>query len=233
MLRPNAQRARTAQILIFIVLVLTLVMMGGNISTFFLVDEILEGNYDEERIAMNDRFTQVSAILWMVAYITSGITFILWFRRAYYNLNEVVKTDYTDGWAAGAWFVPIMNLYRPFQIMKELFAKGIKALPSELAASFSKNSGVLGVWWTLWIIGNILSRIESSDFLLNDLEGIKTASIIGLATGAMEVINALLIVRIIGKYNRLELHLDTIAKGNDPNFVNERLANDDTLLDTV
>jgi hypothetical protein len=234
MLRPNAHRARIAQILLMIVLGLSVVMIASNIFTYLLVDEILtDGNYDEGRIALNDRFTQISAVLWMIGYIISGVTFILWFRRAYYNLNQIVKTDYTDGWAAGAWFVPIMNLYRPFQMMKELFEKGIKALPNELAASFHNNSGRLGLWWTLWIIGNILSRVGSSDVFLKDLEGIQTSSVMGMVSGSMEIINAIILVKIISDYNRIELQLDTIAKGNDPNFVNERLANDETLLDTV
>lgn len=60
----------------------------------------------------------------IVIYVISCITFIQWFRRAYYNLGQIAKNlSYEEGWAAGSWFVPILNYFRPYQIMKELYKK--------------------------------------------------------------------------------------------------------------
>ncbi len=48
----------------------------------------------------------------------------MWFRRAYFNLHQKVSyLSHSEGWAAGSWFVPIVNLYRPYQIMKEIYVE--------------------------------------------------------------------------------------------------------------
>jgi len=60
--------------------------------------------------------------IYFIFYSISVITFIMWFRRAYFNLHQKVNhLSYSEGWAAGSWFVPIINLYRPYQIMKEIY----------------------------------------------------------------------------------------------------------------
>jgi len=77
-----------------------------------------------EAAESNDLRQLVIAIISMVVALISAVTFIMWFRRAYFNLHSrVSKLSFTEGWAAGAWFVPIVNLGRPLNIMQELYNK--------------------------------------------------------------------------------------------------------------
>ena len=79
-----------------------------------------DGDYDYPEVIQYDLLYGVFSLIFLVIMIISYVRFIKWFRRAYCNLNRVgIATDKKEGWAAGAWFIPIYSLFAPFQIMKE------------------------------------------------------------------------------------------------------------------
>ncbi|MDR0666202.1 MAG: DUF4328 domain-containing protein [Campylobacteraceae bacterium] len=124
-LKPNEQRAKKAIILIWIVLILEIVSFISSYMQYDLLQTFANGGYiSPEAADANDNREQIIGIFCLIAYIISAVTFIMWFRRAYYNLHqEADSLLYAEGWAAGSWFIPIINLYRPYKIMKELYVK--------------------------------------------------------------------------------------------------------------
>jgi hypothetical protein len=66
---------------------------------------------------------------------------------------------YAPGWAVGYFFIPILNLFRPYQVAKEV-AEGSD--PASIGdVSSQPNVGQkppIGVWWTMWIITGLLSQ---------------------------------------------------------------------------
>jgi hypothetical protein len=52
--------------------------------------------------------------------------FVTWFYRARVNADgRGWPQRHTKGWAIGAWFVPVLNLYVPFQIMADIWRAGL------------------------------------------------------------------------------------------------------------
>ena len=47
----------------------------------------------------------------------------MWMFRAYNNVDAVAPgaRRYDGGWAIGSWFVPILNLFRPKQIINDIW----------------------------------------------------------------------------------------------------------------
>jgi hypothetical protein len=162
-LRPNESRARVAIVMIWVVLGAQVL---GYISEFMqlrMLNSILAGNgWDMDAIDANDNRQLLLAVLGFVALIVSAVTFIMWFRRAYYNLSLLDRTlSHTDGWAAGAWFVPILSLFRPFQIMREMFVHTNSVLRLNIEGfPINNRLTLLGWWWALWIISNIWGNIS-------------------------------------------------------------------------
>jgi hypothetical protein len=151
-LRFNGHRAKTAVTLIWIVMFLDIISF---ISGYFQLNLILRVEDS------NDFREQAIAIFYMIAYIISGIVFIQWFRRAYFNLHQKKEfLSFSEGWAAGSWFVPIVSLYRPLQIMKELYEETRDLLISK-GETFHKDltTNFLGLWWALWIVNNLIGQI--------------------------------------------------------------------------
>ncbi|SRR6056297_1052796 len=211
-LKPNVQRAKNAIILIWVVLVLEIIML---ISSYFQYDLLQTakngGVISIEAAYANDTREQIVAAFYLIAFVISAVTFIQWFRRAYFNLHlKVNNLSHSEGWAAGSWFVPIIHLYRPYQIMKELYHETIGILTRKgLILRKEYSIGFLGWWWALWITNSIIGQIHFRYPIetVDDLIGSTVISMIGNVVG---IPLALITVKVIKDYSEIEPLLNEI-----------------------
>jgi hypothetical protein len=205
--KPNEQRAKTAQVFLWIIVGLYALSL---VSTFFeyqLINSWRNGvEVDINSANMNDQRQRAIAVLQILAWIGSGISFIMWFRRAYYNLNKKENMRYTDGWAAGGWFVPFLNLWRPFQIMKEMYQTANKILSVKNPFNAQPlRLDVLGIWWFAWILNNILGRISYQ--LTTKAESLVefiNASLFDMVATGWGLATALLAIKVVRDYASVE-----------------------------
>lgn len=216
-IRANAERAKRAQLLVWIVMGLDVISLVSSLMQLNLLKDIRNGiSFPEEVLRSNDLREGVIAILVLIATVVSAVTFIQWFRRAYYNLGKRANPLYKDGWAAGAWFVPIISLFRPYQIMKEMWDKTTQLINSKSENKVKDSTAILGVWWALWIIssiaGNFLARAsfkaETLDQLISSTMGDVFLSIIGIPL-------AIVAVLVIRKYAAKEEELNQLEAGGN------------------
>ena len=98
------------------------------------------------------------SLLNLAAWIATAITTWMFMYRANANLRAAgTRLEYTPGWCVGWWFVPFMNLIKPFYCMGEIFNEST----SLEQKSWSSGAGIVGAWWAFYIFGNILGSIES------------------------------------------------------------------------
>ena len=207
-LKPNEQRSKNAITLIWIVLALEIVSL---ISGYFQYDLLQTaangGEISTETATANDTREQIIGIIYLIAFVISGVTFIQWFRRAYFNLHlRVNHLSQTEGWAAGSWFVPIVSLFRPYQIMKELYQE-TKELLVKKGLSINENfaTASLGWWWTLWIInsaiGQFVFRYSMKAESIDEFTISTVASMIGNIVG---IPLSIITVKVIKDYANVE-----------------------------
>jgi hypothetical protein len=85
--------------------------------------------------------------LFILVAIVTGILCCFWVYRANKNLRALghVHTDFTPGWAVGYFFVPVVNLWKPYQAVKEIWEKsGPPDAPND--------SGLVAFWWVCFVI---------------------------------------------------------------------------------
>lgn len=212
-IKPNNERAKILLSMIWIVLGLEILSLVSSGLQYNLLQTVSNGGeLTSEAAKANDLREQIIAIIYLIAYIISGITFIMWFRRAYYNLHQKVKNlSSTEGWAAGCWFVPFVNLYRPYQIMKELYEETKKYLVSKDESSqVDLTTKFLGVWWTLWIINGILGQIIFRLSMHADtLPKLMTTTTLNIIGGVIGVGLGIVTLRVIKDYSNVEGLLKT------------------------
>ena len=71
----------------------------------------------------NDVRHYIIAGLSIPAAITSLISLLVWIYAAHANLPALRGTnlEFSDGWAVGWFFVPIANLVKPYQVVREIW----------------------------------------------------------------------------------------------------------------
>lgn len=207
-LRPNEPRAKIAIALIWIMLSLYILMGISSYFEYRLLLGVSEGELvTTEAAEASDSRQMLIAIVNLVFFILSIVTFIMWFRRAYYNLHLRAATlEHTEGWAAGSWFVPFVNLYRPYQIMKELYVKTYALLGTK-SSDFPKNytTAYLGLWWLLWILNGIVDRISFKMSMgAETIEALMNSSVASVVSCAVGIPLALVTVKVISDYAEME-----------------------------
>lgn len=173
----------------------------------FLKDVSPEGAVDEARADAIDERQRLIGILQIVSRVLGAVVFLNWFHAAHKNLgsSRLERLTYTPASAVWGFFIPILSLFRPYQVMAEV-SKG----SSYLAGASGQGSWrqapagpLVGVWWGLYLAAQITGTI-SARMTLSD-SGIDTyvaAGWLGLASDLLDVpaaIAAMLLVRTISE----------------------------------
>ena len=97
-----------------------------------------------------DNGVAVTAGLDLLVFIATGVLWCIWQYRAQGNAIEITGDglQFTPGWAVGWWFIPVANLFKPFQAVRELW----KASHGGDAWRTLRTWPVIGWWWAVWIL---------------------------------------------------------------------------------
>ncbi len=143
----------------------------------------------------------LAALVLLPSLLACVITYCVWMYRSNANARALGATglQYTPGWSVGYWFIPLLNLVRPYQATKEIYQA---SLGDQVDFSGTQNwtsnvvPGFFGAWWFCWVVSNILQRIESrADRLPN---GLGPATIpIGIASTTLSVAAAVLAIMVV------------------------------------
>ena len=145
----------------------------------------------------NDTRQQIVAIFQLLVYITAGVLSLMWIHRACFNARvRATYMRFTPGWAVGWYFIPIANLWKPYQAMKEIW----ETTDAQANKSMTEGAWLLGWWWTFWIVSNILAnaafrmslRAESIDELLSMTK-------VMLASDLIDIPLTILFIQIVRK----------------------------------
>jgi len=87
----------------------------------------------------------------LVLWIVLTIVFLQWIYRTNKNLHVLSSWSmrFTPGWAIGWYFIPIANLFKPYQAMKEIWQVSHREA--------NGNHMLLNWWWFLWIVSGVLN----------------------------------------------------------------------------
>jgi Domain of unknown function (DUF4328)/Septum formation len=153
-------------------------------------------------VASDERLAAGGAAL-LATFLVSTILWLLWFHRAYRNVESFgsVAMRYGTGWAVGAWFVPILNLFRPKQIANDIWRGTEPEPPEGRAWTEPRVAPLVHWWWAAWLVANLLGNLSFR--LITDaqtLDAERTAVAVDIIAGISFVVAsvlALLFVRAV------------------------------------
>jgi hypothetical protein len=97
----------------------------------------------------------------ITVFYASLIPFLTWIYRANSNARSLGASgmEFTPGWSVGWFFVPLANLVKPYQVMRELWRTSSN--PGDWKGE--PVPAKIGAWWGAWWAVFLLSSFESDN----------------------------------------------------------------------
>lgn len=215
--RPNNKRARFAVICLY--LWLGIEILGLLWSLIIMKEMVFVSGYVITDDVMNKLYLcfiieVVFEAIYFVITVIGIISFIRWFRRAYFNLHlKVPSLQFGEGWAAGAWFIPLLNLIRPFRIMIEMERETDQLLKQSLPAFVPENNMFRIRWWWGLVVTSAVIRFFGTGFacfIVSEFEELFLDSFIKALLSLIFIPTALIMIRILKSYHRKEVLLSDL-----------------------
>lgn len=180
-----------------------LVIEMVTIASSWLQLVLLSTDFTDAAAEANDHRERLVAIVYLACLIPLAILFMRWIYVAKKDLRElgVRSTKFTPGWSVGWFFVPIANLWKPYQAMAETFRASD---PQRMAHSDWRNAPVgivVKLWWFLWIFGVLVAYVSSGMLgraeTVEEFEAATNAQIVSSIVVAASTVTAIGLVRAI------------------------------------
>ncbi|MET9296748.1 DUF4328 domain-containing protein [Streptomyces sp. NPDC003077] len=212
-LRSPDGLANAITLLLVVMIVIDLFSIGAGANMRALMDDPLSASMAELNRA--DAMYMRVGIFQILGTLATAVVFIIWLHRVRTNA-EIFAADMCSlgrGWAIGAWFVPIANLWLPYRVARESWDASTQMGPDGMWRNAPK--GVLNAWWTLWVVGGILSRIggfvyqgvETPEELKKAAGLLMFCDVLGLAAAVL----AILFVRKLTSMQEIKIMLGPVA----------------------
>jgi hypothetical protein len=160
---PLQMRMIVAVSLLALVLVVNIASLVSTWMQIRLLNKMARGVFDDDPELFqvlanaNDQRQAMILLVSLGMFLLSLIAFMVWFYRAHANARSMttVKLEDTPGWAVGFCFIPIMNLFKPFIGMRDIWRASYTKPPALLG----KSSPLVGWWWGTSLASNFFARL--------------------------------------------------------------------------
>jgi hypothetical protein len=141
--------------------------------------------------------------------IAAAVVFLMWVHRANTNLGLLSGSAmaFTPGWSVVWFFIPLANLFKPYQVVKEIWlvshrGREVLLLGETVAGG---GAGLVGWWWCCFLVSAVAGRVASSlSTGVDDVAGYLTSALAYAVSDAVDVVGygvtLLLVVRIAAAY---------------------------------
>ena len=181
-------------------------LSAGFAQDAMLADLAAGVEFTDEELDTNDEFYAMTGIMQLIPFLLSSIVFLVWINRASKNLRAFggPTPRFSSGWAVGYWFVPILNLFRPFLVVREIWERS-----AEAAGKPGASTATVGLWWMVWLIYCIAQRAFSASLRQAEsqdqtelIAGLRFSTQIGIASDSASIVAAVLVFVVVLKITR-------------------------------
>jgi hypothetical protein len=109
---------------------------------------------------------------------------------------------FTPGWSVGWFFIPIANLWKPYQAVKEIWE--VSRGPS--APEHSNVQPLLGWWWFFWLVALLASNASARlTFRADSVDELITANVVTNIADAIDIPSCLLTIAVITRIYQAQM----------------------------
>jgi hypothetical protein len=174
---PLHTPARWATGLLIATLAMAWVAVGVDLAELRLLLRATGGS----RVALEAReaqFTTNEILLWIqvTLFVATAVAFLAWLFQARVNLRAfgVRRPSYSRGWVVWSFLVPLVNLFRPYQVIREIWQASDPRSHDAFNWRSLPVSKLLPAWWALFVGWGLL---ELMALLSNTGAGVNLAKL--------------------------------------------------------
>lgn len=173
-LKPVGGLAKATVVMLCIYL---FTMACHGLTSIYEVIELafLDGDAYLEELLISQALTALIGVAVLFVYLVTAIVFLKWAYRVSANLHVKAggKWDHSPSATIGWYFVPIAALFKPYQVMREIWSKAHQK-------KWGGETRLLGGWWALWIVSSIFGQIiwRINGETVQEFQGIAAVQII-------------------------------------------------------
>lgn len=166
----------------------------------------------DDQITAIDTASGITALALLVGLAFSVVTFIRWLVQARRNVDVLGARGlvHSHRWATWGWFVPFLNLFRPYQVVEEVWRASDPQPERPFTTLREQAPSLLGQWWGAWILAGMLSnavfRMEGALDETSELASFILAGRVSAVSSLLSVGAALLAVRVIRGIDARQRH---------------------------
>lgn len=202
-------------------LVLVLIAAGNQYSVFA---DFLDGKKSLSEAEDADDFAEVASVLYFLVVVPVIVLWAVWFRRLRLNAEVFAPGQHRfgPGWAAGAWFTPVVNLWFPKQIANDIWKASSPQGPQAVSR------GLLNGWWVTFLLGMLVdlwgniqytvaeNKLEDGDFTtldeVNDaIDTMHSSVAIGMFATVLNIAAAILALLLIRQITAMQAQRAAMA----------------------
>jgi hypothetical protein len=199
---------RWAKWLLWASVAISVISVISGIMEYRLLQAIAAGQFDSDAemtaaAQANDLRQGIIGVAYIVLLLATSVVVLVWIYDANRNAHALGAAGmrFAPGWAVGWYFIPIFNLWKPYQAMKEIWKAS--ADPGNWQAQ--PRSPLLPWWWFLWIVSCIVANAMFRYTLkAEELDELINASGISIASDALDVPLDLVLIAIIDRIWRMQ-----------------------------
>lgn len=208
--RPLRNLARALAALLVVATFAEAALALGFASRRRVIEDYLNGDATLADAADNDSLLAALGVLGAAAFLVTGIVWLVWFHATYRDTATFRRARFPR-WAVWGWIVPVVNLYRPKQMVNDAWMAGDERL--HRFTTIARIPRFIQLWWAAYVLGLLLSlggrsiqrSAESKLDVGLELEALSDASgWLMAASIAHTVAGALAVVVVLRVTDRLE-----------------------------
>lgn len=180
---------------------MALIEIGSQYLEIILLENIVNGHFETRQLMMkavenNDYRQKIISYFALGLFFITSVYFCLWI----YYANKSARTlgaqglSNSPGWAIGWFFVPIVNLWKSYQAMSELW----RASKQPQNWQDTNTDWIIPIWWGFWLVNGSLAQVSIRRALAAEtIDEMTIAGMLSMASAAVYIPSLIIAIKLI------------------------------------
>jgi len=171
--------------------------MASSLWCLTLLHQVASGaTFTKEEVADRTGAFRVTSQFDALVFIASIVVWLIWLYKSYASLTHLGtrQTRHAPGWAVFVWFVPVLSLFEPYRVIRELWLRS--AVLNATEPDWGEQITLVSGWWALFLFSNLAGLVAGAQRFLGIRDPTTLFEVI-LATQTLHAGAAILAIRVV------------------------------------